>query len=385
MVRTGFAIIAGVCLAWLLLFCLAWMVDRQRANPALDAARERQARRAMDGKRARRMSAVVLRQPQTKLTAKAEVSPRKEKKKPKPVDKLDGQVVETARPKVEERAQTARYLGRWDMKVDRPQKSRGRKRKSHDLGKVEIKRPSPLQSPESESKAPTQIAAQKRKKRPRLAQGEDSKSKPSPAKVAGEGARAEGGVARDGPGLRQGGGAQQPTPERPSVVRGAHNDMLLPATSPGNILHNIQALAGSPGSDDYLPEIQDEGETNLLNTRKFRYWDFFQRVKERVRTEWNPATVWRSRDPTGKRYGVRDRLTVVRVTLDPEGGLKAIRVAQRSGLSFLDDEARRAFTAAGPYPNPPQGLMNGNGEVEFKFGFMFEISSARFRFYRMAQ
>ena len=383
MLRTCVAAVAGVCLAWLLLFGLARMIERRRPNPALEAARQRQAKRAHEGKRAQRLSTVVFAKPKAAKTAKAVTTPKK--KKPKPVDKLDGQVVETARPKVEERAQTAKFLGRWDMKVDRQQKSKGRKRKSHNLGKVDLKKPSHLQSPDSESKAPTQIAAQKQKRRQQLAQGKPAKSKSSPAKVAGEGQLAQGGVARDGPGLRQGGGEEQPSPERPSVLRGAHSDMLLPATSPGNILHNIQALAGNPGSDDYLPEILDEGDTNLLNTRKFRYWDFFQRVKERVRTEWNPATVWRSRDPTGKRYGVRDRLTVVRVTLDPDGGLKAIRVAQRSGLSFLDDEARRAFTAAGPYPNPPQGLMNGNGEVEFKFGFMFEISSARFRFYRMGQ
>lgn len=377
---------SGVVLTWLLLFALVWVIDIQRPNDAAEAARTRQAAKAHKGKRAQRMSTTLVRKPRTVANAKVlQAAKKKEKKKPKPVEELDGQVVETARPKVEERAQTAKYLGRWDMKVEREQKSRGRKRKSRDLGKVDVEKPSRLQSPDSKSKAATRIAARERKRQRQVARGDRSKSKPSPARKAGEGLAADGGVARDGPGLRQGGGELDPTPERPSVVRGAHSDMLLPATSPGNILHNIQALAGNPGSDDYLPQVLDEGDTNLLNTRKFRYWDFFQRVKERVRTEWNPARVWRSRDPTGKRYGVRDRLTVVRVTLDPDGGLKAIRVAQRSGLSFLDDEARRAFTAAGPYPNPPRGLQNGNGEVEFKFGFMFEISSARFRFYRMGQ
>ena len=170
---------------------------------------------------------------------------------------------------------------------------------------------------------------------------------------------------------------------RPSVVRGGTASMVLPATSAGNIAHNMQALAGSPGSDDYLPDVDDEGDTNLLNTRKFRYLDFFQRVRERVRDEWNPAQVWQSHDPSGKRYGVRDRLTVVRVRLDPQGAVKGLRVQKPSGLSFLDDEATRAFSAGGPYQNPPAGLLNEQGEVEFQFGFMFEISSSRFRFYRM--
>ena len=169
------------------------------------------------------------------------------------------------------------------------------------------------------------------------------------------------------------------------VVKGAHDGLLLPATSPGNVMHNIQALAGSPGGNDYLPDVEDEGETNLLNTRKFRYWDFFQRVKDRVSSEWEPGSVWRSRDPQGNRFGVRDRLTILRVTLDPEGALKQLAVRQQSGLEFLDDEARRAFAAAGPFPNPPDGLRNERGEIQFEFGFMFEISTRRFKFYRVQQ
>ncbi len=144
----------------------------------------------------------------------------------------------------------------------------------------------------------------------------------------------------------------------------------------------MQALSGEPGSNDYLPDVEDEGDTNLLNTRKFRYWDFYQRVRERVGSEWNPASVWQSRDPNGRRYGVRARLTIVRVRLDPTGQDKDLQVRKPSGLSFLDDEAMRAFSAGGPYPNPPAGLVNERGEVEFQFGFMFEISASRFRFFR---
>jgi protein TonB len=89
--------------------------------------------------------------------------------------------------------------------------------------------------------------------------------------------------------------------------------------------------------------------------------------------------VWRGHDPTGQRFGVKNRLTVLRVTLDPEGALKHLHVAKQSGLDFLDDEARRAFSAASPFPNPPSGLRNGQGEIEFQFGFLFEISTQRFR------
>ena len=103
-----------------------------------------------------------------------------------------------------------------------------------------------------------------------------------------------------------------------------------------------------------------------------------------VQSEWQPGQVWRARDPTGQRFGVKPRLTILRVTLDPDGAVKQLRVARTSQLDFLDHEAERAFSAAGPFPNPPRDLQR-NGEVEFQFGFMFEVSSNKFKFFRVPQ
>ena len=290
--------------------------------------------------------------------------------------KLNGQVVETARPKDERAPDKSKYLGKFNMKVEREQKSRGRKRKTKQLGTKTVANPSKLQSPDSTSLAPTRIArrkkpTKKRRARKRRARAQKQVAKLSPAPMV-----------KVGPGRPSAEGAQA---KRPSVLRTERHELLLPATSASNIVHNIQALAGSPGSDDYLPDVNNEGDTNLLNTRKFRYWDFFQRVRTAVRAEWNPSGALRSRDPSGKRFGVRDRYTVLRVRLNPAGNLKSIQVHKQSGLGFLDAEARRAFMAAGPYPNPPRGLVNHKGEVEFRFGFMFEISASRFRFHRLGR
>jgi TonB family protein len=287
------------------------------------------------------------------------------------VETLTGQVVETARPTVEERPDDPNaFLGRYDMKVDKQQKAKGRRNLNDPMGVAKLAEKSPIQSPQSKSLDPTLIPEPKRVVPPR-----DGKSEPT----------AEAAPARND-GL---GPAPPPAPNvGPSsvgtrVVQGPESALLLPATSPGNVIHNLQALAGTGGSLDYIADIEDDGDTALLNTRKFRYWDFFQRVKEKVASEWEPARVWRSRDPTGVKYGVKDRLTVLRVTLDPDGALKRMLVQHRSGLEFLDEEAERAFSAAGPFPNPPNGLRNDRGEIEFQFGFMFEISTQRFKFQRI--
>jgi TonB family protein len=391
--RYGIAGCLGVVLGLLLLAGIHRLTDVQADPDAVAQALAKKAR----GSRAplRKVRArLAQRRPRTKSKSDVRLAQRpkvkeEEKKKPKPVEDLNGQVVETAKPAQEERPDKTRYLGRYDMKVEREQKSTGRKKKGRDLGRVQVDKPSELQSAASKSKKPTTLPRAERLAKKKQKADEQRPDKPEqkaaalynvPVPAPGEGKAPD----RAGAGAIAGG---RPTEEtgrpQPSVMRNAAAGLLLPATSPGNIMHNIQALAGSPGSDDYLPDVDEEGDVSLLNTRKFRYWEFFQRIKERVRDEWSPAEVWRQRDPNGKRYGVRDRLTVVRVTLDQGGDVKKVDVHRKSGLGFLDDEARRAFLAAAPFPNPPDGLRNEAGDIEFKFGFMFEISSSRFHFYRV--
>ena len=385
--RVIVALLTSFAFTAALFWGLALLIDR---DGPLSETMAKQRLRAAKSKRngrsgPRRLTAMI--SPRRVGKRLAKLGPRKElkkkKKKKKPEDKLKGQIVETARPKLEVAPKKTKYLGRYDMKVEKEQKSKGHKRKGRELGKVAIKDPSRIQSPTSKSKKKTRIAGGNRAAKAQKAKPKKVQQRGDAAILPGPKRTAKGSKLRKGAGAVPGGGSPLPRGVQPSVVRGKHADMILPGTSAGNIAHNIQALAGNPGSDDYLPDVKDEGATNLLNTRKFRYWDFFQRVRERVRSEWNPTRAWRSRDPTGRRYGVRDRLTVLRVRLQPNGTLKTTRVAKRSGLRFLDDEAQRAFSAAGPYPNPPQGLLNERGEVEFQFGFMFEISSSRFSFYRM--
>ena len=73
-------------------------------------------------------------------------------------------------------------------------------------------------------------------------------------------------------------------------------------------------------------------------------------------------------------------MTLLQVTLDESGYLKRMVTSKRSGLDFLDHEARRAFKRAHPFPNPPHGLVVEGGEVRFQFGFYFELSTGKHRF-----
>lgn len=139
---------------------------------------------------------------------------------------------------------------------------------------------------------------------------------------------------------------------------------------------------GQNGSIDYLRDV-DEGDKTVLNRKRSRYWAFFDRLKLQIAQQWSPQSEYRKRDPYGNVYGVKDRYSTVRVTLNGDGSVRKLYVERPSGLDFYDDEAIRSIRVAAPFHNPPEGLKDEDGLIHFSFGFYFEITSgSSFRIFR---
>ncbi len=145
---------------------------------------------------------------------------------------------------------------------------------------------------------------------------------------------------------------------------GAFDPRLLPTAE------TYRQLSGGP-APDALDGIA-EGDGTLLNTHEWKYASFLNRVKRAVVGPWNPEAPLQAHDPGLRRYGHGTWFTQLAVTLDDKGGLKAVAVARSCGLDFLDEAAVDAFRKAQPFPNPPLGLVDGRGEIRFRFGFLVE-------------
>jgi TonB family protein len=147
-----------------------------------------------------------------------------------------------------------------------------------------------------------------------------------------------------------------------------------PRQGPPNVRPGKEVIArAASGSYDGLQDI-DEGEETLLNTKRFKYASFFNRVKRAVWENWHADRAYALRDPDGKIYGIKDRQTVLKVTLRPDGSLAHVMVESPCGVDFLDDEAVSAFKKAQPFPNPPAGLVDSESKlITFRFGFLLEI------------
>jgi TonB family protein len=170
-------------------------------------------------------------------------------------------------------------------------------------------------------------------------------------------------------------------PSRPSGGVAAGAPMSAPRTSnaaPPALVPSEQQIARAigNGTQDHLKDI-DEGNETALNAKKWKFASFFNRVKQQVRDHWRPAEEYRRRDPSGSIYGQKDRYTLLRVQLKPDGSLANVALETPSGVEFLDDEAIEAFKQAQPFPNPPKQLVEAtSGLIDFRFGFFFELSGS---------
>ncbi|MBI5477453.1 MAG: TonB family protein [Deltaproteobacteria bacterium] len=315
----------------------------------------------------------------------AQKKAEEEAKKQEDATRPPGQVVEIPQPSEEKVPTRAKYVSEYNSSVEKQTIHRGRP------GEPEGARPQPGEARSRGQPRPPQVAPpppgptpKPGALTPRLAMRPLSSGTAPGMKGPGQ-TPSDDLIAPDGLRPRQprhpgtpnaGGGGPAVAPGAP----GSKRPLTLSDLTPSE-----EALAraiGRGGSVDAVKDA-DEGEITALNTRRWKYASFFNRVKRAVADHWHPDRAYRRRDPNGNVYGFKDRLTVLRVNLDSKGKLTDLYVDHPSGIDFLDDEAVRAFKEAQPFPNPPRQLVEKDGSISFKFGFLFELSSTPvFRVFR---
>ena len=280
--------------------------------------------------------------------------------------KSPGQVVDVPAPREEKRPDNARFASEHDTTVARETRKFGkwdpqaRQGDTAGDGKEEVK--ASAQSRAAPVRAPSHLALR----------GADTPANGAEAPPPG---------AHPAPVGSETGAVdpEAPSPDGEVPQFGKLQMRLGAAGMPGRKLSLMPsqsqlARAIGSGTEDALKDIDDADET-ALNSKKWKYAGFFNRVKHQVQEHWHPDEVYSRRDPTRSIYGRTSRLTIVRVRLKPDGHLENVELESPSGLEFLDDEALQAFRAAQPFPNPPRQLVDASdGLINFQFGFLFELS-----------
>jgi TonB family protein len=134
----------------------------------------------------------------------------------------------------------------------------------------------------------------------------------------------------------------------------------------------------NPGSatNDYLKEVK-EGDRTMLSTKEFVYFGYYRRIRERLEVAWNGRlrnTLQSYMGGGGGRQlaSNRDYVTGVIVILDRNGTITAVQLMQQSGATDLDKAAVDAFNEAGPFPDPPAGLVDERGEIRIPWNFILQ-------------
>lgn len=303
---------------------------------------------------------------------------------PPPAPTRPMQIVETAKPNSEEEPENARFLSENNVTVKKQSVARGSVKEPMVAKSKEAEltpKPDPKEASVKELKETDKGKNEKAPEVPgtlamRTPGTPRPADAPTEARTKGSTSGDKGPIVADGFVPRHGDGMieqarRDPGPESRGQGGAGGGTPQVPNLKPSTEVLE-RAIGG--GSVDHLEDVENGDETSL-SSKRFIYASFFNRLKRQVRQNWDPGTVWRRSDPTGTVYGFKTRVTEVRVTLSAKGEMQKIVVTSSSGVTELDDEAVRAFHASAPFPNPPDGLANKDGQITFAFGFYFEIGA----------
>jgi len=155
------------------------------------------------------------------------------------------------------------------------------------------------------------------------------------------------------------GGQQKPKGEEPGLVKPSDTNPLR------------GGLSGSTISE-HIPGI-DEGYFTALNTDQFTYYAFFSRVNEQVRNRWVSMIRNYMNSLTQEQLqqlARSDRQSVVEIVLSKSGEFIKALLHSSSTVKPLDLAATESFRMAAPFLNPPQGLVEADGFIHLRYGFM---------------
>lgn len=161
---------------------------------------------------------------------------------------------------------------------------------------------------------------------------------------------------------------------------------MMPLSNLGVNLEKRSALreaqeAGEQGDREFSARTREfvkgvrEGEQTLLNTKEFVFFGYFQRIRDRLNLAWEP--ILRDKIEEVYRAGRQiasdtEHATQVFVVLNHGGDVVNVLVVSESGTRQLDDAAVQAFKKAGPFPHPPNGLLDQDGNVRIHWEFVLK-------------
>jgi TonB family protein len=170
------------------------------------------------------------------------------------------------------------------------------------------------------------------------------------------------------------GGEQKPTEDKAAAGQGIKRNWKTLSLKDLGIGGDGGATAAT---DDRLKGV-DNGERTILSTREYKYFSYYNRIKELLRQYWKPNVERKlyMLIAKGRNIGEDEMVTELVVLLNPEGNIQKISRVGSSGIEDLDQAAVEAFQKAAPFPNPPKGIIDPDGFVRIRWDFILQTQAA---------
>lgn len=132
---------------------------------------------------------------------------------------------------------------------------------------------------------------------------------------------------------------------------------------------------GLSKSSDYLEEVP-LGDFTRLNTQEFEFYGFYHRIRQKLEQFWgaNLQEQVQKIYKSGRSIASgQNLLTSLVIRMNGDGEIIKIQLSSTSGIKELDEVAIDSFNQAGPFPNPPKGMIK-DGYATIKWGFAVEAN-----------
>ena len=166
------------------------------------------------------------------------------------------------------------------------------------------------------------------------------------------------------------------TPDRlPATVhqwQGYHLDKYM------NGISDLEAFK-QVGLDAQIQYFEDmaqfwlvDADFTKLNTQEYEYYGFYHRIRQKLEQFWGLNIQEQANKifKQGRSIASDSNLiTGLTIRLNERGEIVDIVLKSTSGVKELDDAAVESFNQAGPFPNPPKGMLQ-NGKATIDWGFV---------------
>ena len=137
---------------------------------------------------------------------------------------------------------------------------------------------------------------------------------------------------------------------------------------------DLPQIAKESGGLDKIKDVEP-GIEDLLNTREFKFFSYFKKLKVTMNKNWEQQLV-NDRSVASEQLGNLqagiELVTKLFIIIGVDGALESVTILKSCGIDSLDEAVVAAFKKASPFEKPPQGILESDGSIKITWDFVLE-------------